>query len=506
MKLNPFSLGISPDTTAPAPDAGTEKRKYTVLEIALLPAALVLGILFDRLIFAQLGTFHPYRITLYFFSAIFWLAYLVVFYIIHWEKLRGNKILWLVSGCTAVLCCWNLLFDYRNEYGAITFLVIPAVLMAHAAVLQGGYRLKQVGAIARDWWRGWLIRPFSAIPIGPGALASLVWGERKSNLKKVLIGIAVSLPLLLVIVPLLGSADLVFGYYVNTFLLDLQLDVLILHGFVMVVASMLFYSFLWNTKLGKARQEGTEIARQLDTVICSIVLGILLSVYLLFCAVQFTYLFARTGLPIEMTYSEYAREGFWQLIVITGINLLLFGVLLQYGKKAKVLTAMLAALLGVTAVMLVSSFIRLQLYIGSYGLTWLRLLSAWFILYLAAVLVLCGLRMAKEKIPLVAVCALVLLGWYTTLGYLNPDALIIRYNIANAESPSRWVEENYSYLATLSDNGVLALLDSNIGEDNTARIVSDDRILVTAQYGLSLSSSRARRQIEAGGQQPAGQS
>jgi uncharacterized membrane protein YczE len=78
--------------------------------------------------------------------------------------------------------------------------------------------------------------------------------------------------------------------------------------------------------------------------------------------------------------------------------------------------------------MLVSGFIRLGLYIDAYGLTWLRLISGWFIIYLAAAVVLCAVRMLKEKLPLIMICAMLLLGWYVVLGYANPDGLIARYN------------------------------------------------------------------------------
>jgi len=148
----------------------------------------------------------------------------------------------------------------------------------------------------------------------------------------------------------------------------------------------------------------------------------------LFCVVQFTYLFAEAGLPGGMTYSEYAREGFAQTVVVCVINLLIFGVFLHFGKISKLITGMLAGLLALTGVMLFSGFVRLGLYIDFYGMTWLRLLSAWFIIYMAAVIVFCGIRLWRERLPLIALCTMILVGWYIVLGYLNPDGLIAWYN------------------------------------------------------------------------------
>jgi hypothetical protein len=187
---------------------------------------------------------------------------------------------------------------------------------------------------------------------------------------------------------------------------------------------------MWNTGLREKAKAQAQIrpALSIDAIICYIVLGAACLLYVLFCAVQFTYLFAGAGLPGDMTYSEYAREGFAQTVAVCALNLLIFGVFLQFGAKLKAASVLLAALLGLTSVMLFSGFIRLKLYIDAYGLTWLRILSAWFIIYLVAVIVVCVVRMLRVKLPAIALCALILLGWFTALGYANPDALAAGYN------------------------------------------------------------------------------
>ena len=437
--------GIPESSCAPKPE-----HVFSTLERILLVAALALGILFDRLLIDPF--FSRCAGTVARCGGAFWLCYLVVFYLLHWQRLCGNKVLWLVAGCSAALCCWNFFYGGANSYTAITYLVVPGVLMAHAVVFHGGYRLKQVAAIVSAWTMGWLVKPFSAVHMFFGASSSLFTGEKKSGVKKVLTAVAVSIPLLWVIVPLLGSADLVFAHYLDSLFLHFDLEAIFVHGTLIAVVAIFFYSFLWNTGFGEAKTLLNPVTVRLDSLVCSIVLGIVLSVYLLFCSVQFTYLFARAGLPINRTYSEYAREGFWQLIVIVAINLLIFGLLLQYAAHTKVLAAMLGTLLGETLIMLASSLIRLRLYITTYGMTWLRLLSAWFILYLAVVLVLCGVRMAKPRLPLIGVCALVLLGWYTALGYLNPEGFIKRYNDSHSRPETSQTASLYTQPVRLCDD------------------------------------------------------
>jgi hypothetical protein len=406
-----------------------EAREITKAEKLLLPVALLIAILYDRLCYAPFWEGFEPEPDLY---GVFWFCYLALFYLFYWKKIAQSRISWYVAGCSAALCVWMLFFDFETniEYGLLTYLVIPAVLMAHAQFSLGDYTLKEASKIALAWLQGWFIKPFSGLPVLFVIFCSLVLGENKSTAKKAALGVGITLPVVGIIIPLLMGADQVFEYYTRQILGSWDIVSLVKNVVVVTVVFMLFYSFLWNTGLREKEkaQARTKPALRIDAMICHIVLGAVCLLYVLFCAVQFTYLFAGAGLPGDMTYSEYAWEGFAQTVAVCALNLLIFGVFLQFGGKKKTVFAFLAGLLGLTTVMLFSGFIRLKLYIDAYGLTWLRILSAWFIIYLAAVIVVCVVRMLRAKIPAIALCALILLGWYTALGYANPDALAERYN------------------------------------------------------------------------------
>ena len=104
-------------------------------------------------------------------------------------------------------------------------------------------------------------------------------------------------------------------------------------------------------------------------------------VYALFCAVQVRFLFAglltdgSIALPDGLTYSEYARSGFFQRLAVTTINVTLFGLVITLAPRTRMLNITLVALLALTAIILTSAALRLGLYINAYGLTWLRSLS-----------------------------------------------------------------------------------------------------------------------------------
>ena len=411
----------------------------------MLPVALLVAILYDRLAhtpFFNDGVWVD-RFGHIMFAGIFWLCYLVIFYAFYWKKISHSKVLWFVAGCSALLCIWNFLIGIysekyvhdkgyyyfgNHEFASLTWFVIPAVLMAHAQFAGGGYRLKDAGKMAVAWLSGWVIKPFSGIPVLFEVIGALCSSGNKSTVKKASLGAGVTLLLLCILIPLLGSADRVFGYYLNQIVGRWNIGSFVWHTIVIAIAFTLFYSFLWNVGFGTQETTAPTISARIDLLISCIVLSAVTLLYLLFCTVQFTYLFAGAGLPGGMTYSEYAREGFAQTVVVCAVNLLIFGVFLQFGAQNRITTILLAALLALTGVMLVSGFVRLKLYIDAYGLTWLRLLSAWFVIYLAVAVICCGIRMRKKKLPVIAVCAMILLGWYVVLGYSNPDALIERYN------------------------------------------------------------------------------
>jgi len=407
-------------------------KQWTNAEKWLLPVAVLIAVLFDRLIMANIFNLFTWDASanLRVLHAVFWLCYLAVFTAVFWRRVRHDRVLWFVSACVAALCGWNFLHPTGNEqFALITALVIPGVLMAHAQWTANAYTLKTCGGIVMDWIAGWTVKPFTALGAFLGVTTSLPSEENKPTIKRALLGVGIAAAVLLVVVPLLMGADQVFNYYLGRVFAGFSFGRVIFHGFVIVAAAGLFYSFLWNVGHGKNVPFTVAGNVSIDSLVSSIVLGSVILVYVLFCVIQFTYLFAGAGLPYGMTYAEYAREGFAQTVVVCAINLFLFGIFLRFGEDNRLRNYMMGALLLLTGIMLFSGWVRLDLYISTFGMTWLRMLSAWFILYLAAVIALCAVRLfIKKGLPVLAVSGFVLLVWYVVLGFVNPDGFIVWFN------------------------------------------------------------------------------
>lgn len=414
-----------------------ETKVWSKAEKILLPVSLVIAILFDRVVVNQMSlvwTNEQGEGWIGLISGIFWLCYLAVFYAFYWKRVKRDAVAWFVATCTVALAVWNFIFsEFSNwEYSTITLFVIPAVLMAHAQWTAFSFSWKSfdgsVLSMTLAWLEGLLVKPFTGIGSCVHVCTSMVSSENRPAIKRAALGFFIVFWMMLFIIPLLMGADAVFGYYVTQIFSRLSLGSIIFHGLVILCVFGLSYSFLWNIGFGENKPFTMENTHKIDNVISGVILGSMIAVYSLFCLVQFTYLFARAGLPVGMTFSEYAREGFAQTVAICAINLIIFGVFLWKGKHGKFLTILLGALLALTGVMVISGATRLDLYIDAFGMTWLRLLSAWFLIYLSAVLILSIIRLFKKEIPLVGICSLLLLFWYVALGYLNPDGFIIWYN------------------------------------------------------------------------------
>ncbi len=205
----------------------------------------------------------------------------------------------------------------------------------------------------------------------------------------------------------------------------------------------------------------------LGAVEVGVVLGLLNVLFACFVVVQFRYFFggaARVMSITELTYSEYARRGFFELTWVAGLVLpLLLGAhaLLRKDSRAagRIFRALAGVQVGLLFVIMTSAVARMRLYQSEYGLTELRLYTTAFMLWLGLVFVWFAwtvlVRGARARFAcgaLVAAFATVAL-----LHLFNPDAYIVRANAAHARAGRSFDVE---YAASLSADAVPALISA----------------------------------------------
>jgi len=192
---------------------------------------------------------------------------------------------------------------------------------------------------------------------------------------------------------------------------------------------------------------------------------VLVAVDLLFAAfalVQVVYLFGGTDTlaTIGMTYSDYARQGYFQLVGVVALaGLLLIGAHEVAGRRRELLVAGLV-LLVLTAVILASAALRLRLYQDAYGWTELRFFVAASIAWLAAAVGIAITLLATNRMRWIAhglaasAVAITLL-----VSAIGPQAYVMQQNVARALDPSLVPAGGHSgldleYGLTLGDDAI----------------------------------------------------
>lgn len=205
------------------------------------------------------------------------------------------------------------------------------------------------------------------------------------------------------------------------------------------------------------------------------------SIYLVFSVIQILYLFmGNLELPGDYTYAEYARQGFFQLLFVCLINLILVLICLCYFRVNKALKAMLTLITGCTFIMIVSSWLRMQMYIRAYQLSYLRLLTLWMLAVLFLVMSGILIYIFREKFPLFRYSMVVVTVLFLLLAYAHPDRVIATYNLNEDFLATEETRNNIDiyYLHSLSVDALPVLFEA-------AEKVNDDKfteVLVGYDY------------------------
>nr|HMM30839.1 DUF4173 domain-containing protein [Clostridia bacterium] len=115
-------------------------------------------------------------------------------------------------------------------------------------------------------------------------------------------------------------------------------------------------------------------------------------------------------------------------------------------KEHKAKRVFLLLLLLSTALVLYSGGARLLMYVSAYGLTVSRVLSLWFILFLAMATVLCGVRLYAAKLRLLRAVTVLFIVLYFALNAINLDAMIAKSVLARASARGELGIDDANYL------------------------------------------------------------
>jgi hypothetical protein len=294
-----------------------------------------------------------------------------------------------------------------------------------------------------------LIRAAVAVPafvLRP--LAPLGHAFRVDRARPVLRTIAIAAPVVLLFALLLGSADRVFADVITPPLPHWNLSNAFGHVTLALVGAFVVGT-LWRTAVAPrwfATEDVPSIAAALPrvgNVQWTAALGGVVSLFTVFVVVQLAFLFGgrqRVLVTPGLTYAEYARSGFFQLIAVAVLTVGLVVAAWDVGERTserrfRVLTT---GMIGLAFVILASAFMRLRLYERTFGFTIARFFAyvaiAWIAVVFVALLV-CVWRGRREHFGSAALAAALVA--LLAINVVNPERFVAERNVARFHAMGR---------------------------------------------------------------------
>lgn len=305
----------------------------------------------------------------------------------------------------------------------------------------------------------------------------------------VLRGLLITLPILFLFGLLLGSADEMFGSVVlgvfTSFSFEQAQTIFLAIFFIGVIAWMacgaLTYSVLRHPR--DVEEKTDDITPDIPSVspeqglkLGMIEAGILLMginlLFATFVVVQFTYFFGgEQNITLErgFTYAQYARRGFFELVIVSAMTLglmLWLNVAVERPSRAIALIfrGLCIGIIAFISVMLFSASERMGLYEQVYGFTHLRIYTHVFIAWLGALYIVFLMTLFWEKRRIFTIgLTLCAIGYLATLNLMNVDFIIAEKNI---ERYRAGYELDVSYFYALSEDAVPVVLNFYRTETN----------------------------------------
>lgn len=429
-------------------------------------SAFGLAVLFDQLFWKK-----PNGISFLILSI---LAVAAIFILAAIERIRTSRRSYLLAAAILVLAV--VTFVRREEFtrflsmtSALGLTILLAITLRNGAWTS--FRLVDHFIGYLTWLVAALSRPFDLIkatghpnPENPKEIAA---SSPRRKIIPLLRGLAIALPLVFILGALFSTADPIFKKQMQTLLDFFKIENLGEYIFRLIYIVVLGYVFAGTLvhaiQPSKLQEEPNPYQPALSPFLGFtegvVVLVCVNLLFLSFVIIQFRYLF---GGPANITaagftYSEYARRGFFELVVVALLTLLLYLALATACKtdpppRRLVFSALSMLLIVQVLIILASALKRLLLYENAYGFTRLRTYTHIFIPWLALLLATTiFLEFARRRGRFALALLVCSFGFVLTLGAINVDGLIVRMNVQRALSDEKL---DFNYFIALSNDAV----------------------------------------------------
>lgn len=468
---------LSQATASPtAPSENTPKPQQSLTAILAILASFALGIV-GMLFFYNLPT------------GLNQFIYVLLFIVASYGLIRHADALLIspnaIFAITALIFTFFLLVHTVTELMMLNTLLVMGSLLAFTCYittpqLLGGHWLSPPLRFLESGLFGWLTGPLTILQEAAKRLSRDKINDRQwSVIKAVLRGLFIAAPIFIVFLVLFSSADAIFADYLHEFFgwLDVAtmdevfnrafFSLILTWGFLTAFGIMLFNALTAYTPTITTKETPLNGFLKLGFIEAGIILGSINLLFLAFVLIQARYLFGgEANITAQgYTYAEYARQGFFELLAVSGITIVLVIVIdsiTNHTTHKPYITALLVVLIALTGVILIAAWRRLNLYEDAYGFTRIRVMSKFFMVWLAILLGILLLAILRHQHTLFWLGGIgVMIAYVLTLNVVNLDAYIAAHNIERFADTGKI---DIIHLVNLSDDAIptiAPLLDSD---------------------------------------------
>lgn len=365
--------------------------------------------------------------------------------------------LWSATAVAAALLL--VLRDLPILIPAMWLVILAAAVLTLLEASGVSLRTARLGDHLRAAFR----LPLNVLSLAPRLLGRIDLNHytRNPRLSGLLRGTVLALPLLAIFIALFAAADATFNRYA------MQLTGLFSADSLQYLLMAAVYGWIATGLLASACLQPSAAAlrspRQLrlGTLEAGIILGLTSALFVLFVLLQLGYLFGGAE-TIErtsgLTLAQYARRGFFELLMVAGLTLALLLGLGATDCDRRVFRRFGTILVACVLIILVSAAQRLWLYTTAFGLTVDRFNALAVMLWQACNLLAFAATVLRERVEAFA-SMLVISGIATLLllALVNPAAVVTRINLERALAGEIRLDSNY--LMSLGSDAVPVLLD-----------------------------------------------
>ncbi|MGL5069153.1 MAG: DUF4153 domain-containing protein [Sarcina sp.] len=420
----------------------TQEKKTKQIDLMF---AAIIGLIFGFSLFSSASGVNGVGIWTTFVSL------LVSAYLLWFKKVNVKNIMGVVVLATGIILSITFSIFSNGMLRGINIFVVPIFIL-------GGIRLTFMGDI-EFVFLGFLRKMLYFTIISPltnnqGIVVSKLFKSDKKKTEKtglardIIIGLVISVPVLLILGGMLVSAssgfeDLVIEMISALFNFNLTGLEYFLFGIITSVV-VFGYMILFLNTTNVQFDGGTKSILESNGLELKLNIRILNTVLVMINVLYLAFVVSSLNQTVD-TYSGVARQGFFKLIFVVVINIVIimfFRTKTGNSKFSKVLYAIMTIF---SLWMAGSSIKSLAIYIGGYGLTRLRFIS---IIFVGFLIILLGMLLVNifMKFKMWNYTLIIAMVFYVAVNYINMDAYIVKYNVDKyAQSgQERYLDEYYA--------------------------------------------------------------